>query len=64
MNKTIGSVPVKSRVPLAAWAFAGLLAVLSTVSSLVQLAANPDRGELSASVSEPAKEARHASVSW
>lgn len=64
MNKKIGSVPVKSRVPLAAWAFAGLLALLSTVSSLVQFAANLDRGELSASVSDPVREVRHASTSW
>jgi hypothetical protein len=64
MTKTIGSVPVKSRVPLAAWALAGLVALLSTASSLIQLAANPDQAELSASASEPAKEARHASVSW
>lgn len=64
MNKKIGSVPVKSRVPLAAWAFAGLLALLSTVSSLVQFAANLDRGELSASVSDPVREGRHASTSW
>jgi hypothetical protein len=64
MTKTIGSVPVKSRVPLAAWAFAGLLALLSTVSSLVQLAANSHRGELSATASEPARQAQHASVNW
>jgi hypothetical protein len=64
MLKTIGSVPVKSRVPLAAWAFAGLVALLSTASSLSQLASNPNRAELSASASEPAKEARHASVTW
>ena len=37
MNKTIGSIPVKSRVPLAAWAFAGLLTLLSTLPSLVNL---------------------------
>ena len=64
MIKRIGSVPVKSRVPLAAWAFAGLLALLSIVSSLVQVAANSDRAGLSASVSELTKEARHASASW
>jgi hypothetical protein len=67
MTKTIGSIPVKSRVPLAAWAFAGLLTLLSTLPSLVNLAVGPDR-DLSASASKnattTAKEARHASVNW
>jgi len=67
MNQTIGSIPVKSRVPLAAWAFAGLLTLLSTLPSLVNLAVGPDR-DLSASASKDvtttAKEARHATVNW
>lgn len=67
MNQTIGSIPVKSRVPLAAWVFAGLLTLLSLCSSLVNVAVGPD-GHLSASASKQvqtsAKEARHASVNW
>lgn len=68
MNKTIGSVPVKSRVPLAAWAFAGLLTLLSTLPSLVNLAVVGLDRDLSASASKDvtttAKEARHAAVNW
>ena len=66
MTKTIGGVPVRSRVPLAAWAFAGLLTLLSLLSSLLQVA-GPD-GHLSASASKQvitsAKEAQYASVNW
>jgi hypothetical protein len=60
MTKKIGTVPVKSRVPRAVWAFAGLLTVLSTASSLIQLATNPDGSELSAS----SKEVLHANATW
>ena len=62
MNKTIGSIPVKSRVPLAAWAFAGLLTLLSTLPSLVNLAVVGLDRDLSASAI--AKEARHATLNW
>jgi hypothetical protein len=66
MTKTIGGVPVRSRVPLAAWAFAGLLTLLSLSSSLLH-AAGPN-GHLSASASKQvttsAKEAQYASVNW
>jgi hypothetical protein len=66
MNK-LGSLPVKTRVPLTVWAFAGLLTLLSMLSSLVHVVAGPDR-DLWASASEQmttaAKEARHASVNW
>ena len=62
MNKTIGSIPVKSRVPLAAWAFAGLLTLLSTLPSLVNLAVVGLDRDLSASASKDvtttAKEAK------
>jgi hypothetical protein len=63
MIKILGSVPVKTRVPLTAWAFAGFLALLSIVSSLVHVVADSGR-DLAASTSEPATRARHASVSW
>jgi hypothetical protein len=66
MNK-LGSLPVKTRVPLTVWAFAGLLTLFSIVSSLVHVVAGPDR-DLSASASEQvpttAKAAHHASVNW
>ena len=38
MMMTMGGIPVKTRVPLAAWAFAGLLTLLSIMSSLVHSA--------------------------
>jgi hypothetical protein len=60
MTKKIGTVPVKSRVPPAVWAFAGLLTVLSTASSLIQFATNPGGNELSASL----KEALYANATW
>ena len=63
MIKILGSVPVKTRVPLTAWAFAGFLALLSIVSLLVHVVADPGR-DLAVSTSEQAKEARHASVNW
>jgi hypothetical protein len=62
----LGSLPVKTRVPLAAWAFAGLLTLLSISSSLVNIAAGPDR-HLSASASKQVTttaKAEHASVNW
>jgi hypothetical protein len=62
MNK-LGSLPVKTRVPLAAWVFAGFLTLLSIVSSLLHVVADPGR-DLAASVSEQARETRHASVTW
>jgi hypothetical protein len=36
---TIGSVPVKTRVPLTAWVIAGLLALLSLASTLTHTSA-------------------------
>jgi hypothetical protein len=46
MIKILGSVPVKTRIPLTAWAFAGFLTLLSIVSSLVHVVADP--GDLAA----------------
>ena len=55
----IGGVPVKTRVPLAAWTFAGLLTLLSLSSSLVHFAA----GEADVSASQQViTTARHASA--
>jgi hypothetical protein len=65
MIRTIGSVPVKTRVPLAAWAFAGLLTLLSTFSSLLQAVVGPDfTPAASEQATNLAREARHASVNW
>jgi len=36
----IGGLPVKTRVPLAVWAFAGFLTLVSMVSSTVHYLAN------------------------
>lgn len=59
MTRTIGGVPVKTRVPLAAWTFAGLLTLLSLSSSLVHFAA----GEANVSASQQViTTARHASA--
>jgi predicted RND superfamily exporter protein len=50
---TIDSFPIKTRVPLAAWIFAGFLTLLSTVSSTVQhIAISSSDGVVSASASE------------
>jgi hypothetical protein len=62
MNIRIGSIPVKSRVPFAAWALAGLIALLSTASSFVQSYAH--RGQHEVLASATAKEAQHASLMW
>ena len=63
MIKILGSVPVKTRVPLAAWAFAGLLTLFSIASSLLHFVAGP--ADLSASALEQVTTpARHASMSW
>jgi len=58
MNR-LGRFPFKSRVPLTAWAFAGLATLLSILSSLVDVAVGPDPH-----VTTIAKELRHASVNW
>jgi len=67
MIRTVGSVPVKTHVPLAAWAFAAFLTLLSTFSSLLQVVVGPG-GDFTPTASEQAttlaKEARHASVTW
>ena len=63
MMKTIGSVPLKSRVPLAAWSFAGILTLLSIASSLVQVAAG--QVDLTASgLEQVMSSARYASLGW
>jgi hypothetical protein len=63
MIKLIGGVPAKTRVPLTAWTFAGLLTLLSLASSLLHFAAGP--ADLSASALEQVtSSARHASASW
>jgi hypothetical protein len=63
MIKMLGSVPVKTRVPLAAWVVAGLLSLLSIASSLLDFAAGP--ADLSTSSFEQvATTVRQANMSW
>jgi hypothetical protein len=58
MIKILGSVPVKTRVPLTAWAFAGLLTLLSIASSLLHFATGL------ADLEQVTTSARHANMSW
>jgi hypothetical protein len=37
MFKIVGTLPVKTRLPFAAWALAGLVTMFSLVSSLIQV---------------------------
>ena len=61
----IASVPVKTRLPLTAWALAGLVTLVSVVSSLVHLApASNQTQALSETAKAPVKEAHRASVNW
>ena len=41
MFKIAGTLPVKTRLPFAAWAFAGLVTIFSLITSLVTPALNP-----------------------
>ena len=63
MIRTIHGVPVKTRVPLTAWAFAGILTLLSLSSSLLHFASG--RADFSAlSSHHAATKAHHASLGW
>jgi len=63
MIRTIHGVPVKTRVPLTAWVFAGILTLLSLSSSLVHLAS--DSVNVSALSPKHAVTTVHqASLSW
>lgn len=73
MIRSIGSVPVKTRVPVAAWTFAGLITLFSMISSLLQVVAGPAQdftrsasGQATASeqATTLARKAKHASVNW
>ena len=64
---TLGSVPVKTRVPLKAWVFAGLMTVFSIVSSLMHVA--PTSAPISIGIAGggsnvSARDALHASLNW
>ena len=62
---TIASVPVKTRLPLTAWALAGVVTLFSLVSSLVHIApASNHLQALSEQAPVPAKEFHQASVNW
>ena len=63
MIRTIHGVPVKTRVPLTAWVFAGILTLFSLSSSLVHLAS--DDVNVSALPSKhAATTSHHASLGW
>ena len=65
MIKITGSVPVKTRLPLMAWVFAGLVTLFSMVSSLVHTSpASNQTQSLSEQAAVAVKEAHQASVSW
>jgi len=57
MFKIAGTLPVKTRLPFAAWAFAGLVTIFSLITSLVTPTLNP--GE---QVSTSAPAAHYASL--
>ena len=62
----LGNLPIRTRVPVKAWVFAGLMTVFSLVSTLVHVAPASSRA-LSASWEQPtrsAMDAYHASVNW
>jgi hypothetical protein len=61
----IASVPVKTRVPLTAWVFAGVVTLFSMASSLVHIAPASNHIQAwSEQAPVPAKETHQASVNW
>ena len=64
---TLGNLPIKTRVPLKAWAVAGLMTVFSIVSSLMHVAPTQARSLSASTVGEltiSARDALHASLNW
>ena len=63
---TLGNLPIKTRVPLKAWVFAGLMTVFSIVSSLMHVAPTQDRAPSASTVVKPtiSGDALHAGLSW
>jgi len=62
MIRTIGSVPVKTRVPLAAWAFAGSITLFSMASSLLQVVAGPGHDFTRSAASEQATASQQSKI--
>lgn len=60
----IGGLPVKTRVPGTAWIIAGLLTLLSIVSSAVQDIPPSERAIAASAQPSQGKDAHQASVSW
>jgi hypothetical protein len=56
MLKTVATLPVKTRLPLGAWALAGLVTLLSIINSLIHVSSSP-------MVQAAAVTAQHASMS-
>ena len=64
MIKIAGSVPVKTRLPPAAWVLAGLVTLFSMVSSLVHVTPASNQALLvSEQVTVPGRD-HQASVTW
>ena len=61
---TLRNLPIKTRVPLKAWIFAGLMTVFSIVSSLMHVAPTHDRGIDGRELTISAGDALHAGLSW
>ena len=64
---TLRNLPIKTRVPLKAWAVAGLMTVFSIVSSLMHVAPTHSQSLSAANVEELTNSARnvlHASLYW
>ena len=64
---TLGNLPIKTRVPLKAWAVAGLMTVFSIVSSLMHVAPIQAQSLSASTVGEltiSARDALHAGLSW
>ncbi len=60
----IGGLPVKTRVPVTAWIIAGLLTLLSIVSSVVQILPPAERPLSASAQPSQGQNAHEASVSW
>ena len=62
MIKITGNVPLKTRLPLAAWVIAGLVTLFSMASSVVHVA--PASNQTHSLSVEAAVQGHQASVSW
>ena len=61
---TLSGLPVKTRVPLKAWVFAGLMTVFSVVSSLMPVAPTQASASTFEELTISARDVLHASLNW